>query len=66
MKLTVKNIQAEKYLLSLFITKLAKKEILIPVTNCINKFVSTKCFQDELKVAYIIPVFKLITKIVWF
>ena len=40
------------------IIKLAKKEILIPITNCINKCISTKLFPDELKVADIIPVFK--------
>ena len=40
------------------IIKLAKKEILIPITNCINKCISTKSFPDELKVADFIPVFK--------
>ena len=40
------------------IIKLAKKEILIPITNCINKFISIKLFPDELKVANVIPVFK--------
>ena len=40
------------------IINLAKKEILIPVTNCINKCISTKSFPDELKVADVIPVFK--------
>ena len=38
--------------------KLAKKEILIPITNCINKCISTKSFSDELKVADVVPVFK--------
>ena len=40
------------------IIKLAKKEILIPITNCINKCISTKSFPDALKVADVIPVFK--------
>ena len=40
------------------IIKLAKKEILIPITNCINKCISIKLFPDELKVANVIPVFK--------
>ena len=40
------------------IIKLAKKEILIPVTKCINKCISIKSFPDELKVADVIPVFK--------
>ena len=40
------------------IIKLAKKEILIPITNCINKCISIKSFPNELKVAYVIPVFK--------
>ena len=40
------------------IIKLAKKEILIPITNCINKCISIKSFPDELKVADVIPVFK--------
>ena len=40
------------------ITKLAKKEILIPITNCINRCISIKSFPDELKVADVIPVFK--------
>ena len=40
------------------IIKLAKKEILIPITNCINKCISKKSFPDELKVADVIPVFK--------
>ena len=38
------------------IIKLAKKEILIPITNCINKCISIKPFPDEL--ADVIPVFK--------
>ena len=40
------------------IIKLAKKEILIPITNCLNKYISIKSFPDELKVADVIPVFK--------
>ena len=40
------------------IIKLAKKETLIPITNCINKCISIKPFPDELKVADVIPVFK--------
>ena len=40
------------------IIKLAKKEILIPITNCINKCISIKSFPDELKIADVIPVFK--------
>ena len=31
---------------------------MIPITNCINKCISTKSFLDELKVADVIPVFK--------
>ena len=40
------------------IIKLAKKEILIPITNCINKCISIKSFPDELKVADVITAFK--------
>ena len=40
------------------IIKLAKKEILIAITNCINKCISIKSFPDDLKVADVIPVFK--------
>ena len=40
------------------IIKLAKKEILIPITNCINKCISIKSFPDELKIADVIQVFK--------
>ena len=40
------------------IIKLPKKEILIPITNCINKCISIKSFPGVLKVAYVIPVFK--------
>ena len=40
------------------IIKLAKKEILIPITNCINKYISIKSLPDELKVTNVIPVFK--------
>ena len=40
------------------IIKLAKKEMLIPIANCINKCISIKSFSDELKVADVIPVFK--------
>ena len=40
------------------IIKLAKKEILIPIANCINKCLSIKSFPDELKVANVIPVIK--------
>ena len=41
-----------------FLWQLAKKEILIPIRNCINKYISIKSFPDELKVADVIPVFK--------
>ena len=40
------------------IIKLAKKEILIPIINCINECISIKSFPDALKVADVIPVFK--------
>ena len=40
------------------VIKLAEKEILIPIANCINKCISTKSFLDELKVADIISVFR--------
>ena len=40
------------------IIKLAKKEILIQIKNCINKCTSTKSFPDELKVADVILVSK--------
>ena len=40
------------------IIKLAKKNFLIPITNCINQCISTKSFPDELKVADVVPVFK--------
>ena len=40
------------------IIKLAKKEILIPIINFINKCVSTKSFSNEFKVADVIPVIK--------
>ena len=40
------------------IIKLAKKEILIRITNCINKCISIKSLPNELKVADVIPVFK--------
>ena len=40
------------------IIKLAKKELLIPITTCINKCISIKSFPDELKVADVIPVFE--------
>ena len=40
------------------IIKLAEKVILIPITNCIKKCISTKSLPDELKVADVIPVFK--------
>ena len=40
------------------IIKLAKKEILIPITNFINKCISIKSFPDELKVADVIPASK--------
>ena len=40
------------------IIKLAKKEILIPITNCINKCIVTKSFPDELKATDVTPVFK--------
>ena len=40
------------------IIKLAKKEILIPIANCINKSISTKSFTGELKVADVIRLLK--------
>ena len=40
------------------IIKLAEREILIPITNCINKCMSIKYLPDELKVADVTPVFK--------
>ena len=40
------------------IIKLAKKEILIPIANCSNNYISRKSFQDKLEVADVIPVFK--------
>ena len=40
------------------IIKLANKEILIPITNCIIKCISMRSFPDELKVADVIPVFR--------
>ena len=40
------------------IIKLAKREILIPITNCINKCISIKYLPDELKVSDVTPVFK--------
>ena len=40
------------------IIRLAKKEILISITNCINKCITIKSFPDELKVVDVIPVFK--------
>ena len=48
MKLTLRKVQA----------KISKNKILIPITNCINKCISTKSNPDELKVADVIPVFK--------
>ena len=44
--------------ISTAIIKLAKKEILIPITNCINKCISIKSFPEKLNVADVIPVFK--------
>ena len=38
------------------IIKLAKKEVLVPITNCINKCISIKYFPDELEVADVITV----------
>ena len=55
MKLTLRKVQAEKYPV---IINLAKKEIFIPIINCINKCISTKSFPDEFKVADVIPVLK--------
>ena len=40
------------------IIKLAKKEILTPITNCVNKCISIKPFPVELKLVDVIPVFK--------
>ena len=48
MKLTLRKVQA----------KISKNKILIPITNCINKCISTKSNPDELKVADVMPVFK--------
>ena len=56
MKLTSKKNSSGE--ISPAIIKLAKKEILIPITNCINKCISIKSFPDDLKVADVIPVFK--------
>ena len=40
------------------IIKLAKNEILIPITSCIDKCILAKSFPDDLKVADAIPVFE--------
>ena len=40
------------------IIKIAKEEIAEPIRNCINSFISTGIFLDELKIADIVPVFK--------
>ena len=40
------------------VLKLAKEEVLIPITECINKCITTNTFPDELKNADIIPIFK--------
>ena len=40
------------------IIKIAKEEVLVPLTNCINKCISSITFQDELKIADIVPVYK--------
>ena len=40
------------------IIELAKYEILISITKCVNKCISRKFFPDEFKVADVIPVFK--------
>ena len=55
MKLTLRKVQGE---ISPTIIKLAKKGILIPITNCVIKCISIKSFPDELKVGDIIPMFK--------
>ena len=39
-------------------SSIAKEEIAEPVRNCINSFISTGIFPDELKIADIVPVFK--------
>ena len=54
--MTLRKVQAEKYLLSLLNS--LKKKNLIPITNCVNKCISTKSFPDALKVADVIPVFR--------
>ena len=56
MKFTVKKSSSGE--ISPAIIKLAKKEMLIPITNCITKCISTKFFTGALKVADVIPVFK--------
>ena len=56
MKLALKKSSSGE--ISPAIIKLAKKEILIPITNCINKCISIKSFPDESKIVEVIPVFK--------
>ena len=56
MNLTLKKCSSGQ--ISPAIIKLAKKEILITITNCINRCISTKAFPDELKIADVIPVLK--------
>ena len=56
MKLTLKKSSSGE--ISPAIIKLAKKEMLIPITNCINKCISIKSLPDELKVPDVIPVLK--------
>ena len=40
------------------IIKIAKEELTIPITNCINKCISSSTFPDELKIGNIILVYR--------
>ena len=41
------------------VVKMAKKELtVLPITNCINKGISSSTFLDEFKFVNIIPVYK--------
>lgn len=35
-----------------------RKNIIIPVANCVNKFISKIYFRDKLKIREVVPVFK--------
>ena len=39
-------------------SKMAKKRLTVPVTNCTNECISLSTFPNELKIADIIPVYK--------